>query len=213
MKKVLIYSTAIGTNKTIETEATTFGELLKDLSKNDVAFIEDSMKAIVGQTRVTLESSNAVLPTEDFTLFLMPVKTKSGLLTRQECFAIIAEHKAKFPEAKKYYGNQTQISTDDLNELIENNPFGKKQSTKNTKIVETAEKVLEKVLEKVKEEEQLVNLCNSMIAFIREEYSPCDADGYQEQLDTITGNKKPQSKEDLLKKEEEEISKSIKGLI
>jgi len=78
-----------GNVSTVETEATTFGELKAQLT--DVNF--SNQKAIVRQTRVTLEDDEAHLPTTPFSLFLYPVKIKAGVdytsmshsELRQEC--------------------------------------------------------------------------------------------------------------------------------
>jgi hypothetical protein len=93
MKKVLIYSTTGSNGKIVETEAAEWGDLQTSLTEAGVSF--DGMKAIL-DSRVTLESSRAQLPTSDFTLFLMPLKTKSGLemidiegLSYYECRAMI----------------------------------------------------------------------------------------------------------------------------
>ena len=76
MRNVLIYTTTGKSGETVATEATTWEELKSDLSKNQVQY--NNMKSVVGETRVTLESPKAMLPQGDFTLFLMPIKTKSG---------------------------------------------------------------------------------------------------------------------------------------
>ena len=62
--------------KIIETEATIWGELKTALSENGVSY--EKMKAVIGETKLTLEADNALLPTEGFTLFLMNKKTKAG---------------------------------------------------------------------------------------------------------------------------------------
>lgn len=60
---------------TFEVNATTFGELKTELSSS-ISF--DNKRAIVRETRVTLDSSQAVLPEGSFTLYLMPEKSKAG---------------------------------------------------------------------------------------------------------------------------------------
>lgn len=76
MSKVLIYSTSGRSGFEFETTATTWEELQRDLSTNQVSY--DGMKAVLGESRLTLESPKAQIPQLDFTLFLMPIKTKSG---------------------------------------------------------------------------------------------------------------------------------------
>ena len=75
-KNVTVYNT-LGNNQTsVQTMATTWGELQHDLSLRGVSF--SGMTAVVGETQVTLESSQAQLPDSNFRLFLMPQKVKSG---------------------------------------------------------------------------------------------------------------------------------------
>lgn len=75
MKNVVI-STSKGKNTQIKTSAQTWGELSAELTGN--GYDLSGMKAIIGGLNVTLESTEAVLPTSDFTLFLSPVKIKAG---------------------------------------------------------------------------------------------------------------------------------------
>lgn len=128
MSKVTIFSTG-GTNKTIEVNSTTWGDLQKELSNNGVS--TSGMKAVHGQTRVTLEHKDAIIPDGDFNLFLLPVKTKSGgILTaaqvealpykdlRSELSRLAAEggesFKAHFNQDKNY----TTKTTGDLKSLL-----------------------------------------------------------------------------------------------
>lgn len=75
-RKVTIYNT-IGDNvREIFSSATTWGGLMSDMNSNRIPY--DGMKAVVGETQNTLESSEAVLPDGEFSLFLMAGKVKSG---------------------------------------------------------------------------------------------------------------------------------------
>jgi hypothetical protein len=76
--QVTVY-TGTGSSKVINTEAVKWGQLIDDLSRNAISYNSGGMKAVVGETEVTLESNDAVLPTGNFTLFLLPQKVKSGL--------------------------------------------------------------------------------------------------------------------------------------
>jgi hypothetical protein len=76
MRRITTYSTLGGNEKTFMTGARTLGELLPELSSNGVS--HSGMKLVVGETQVTLESSEAVLPEDNFTLFLTAQKVKSG---------------------------------------------------------------------------------------------------------------------------------------
>lgn len=77
MKQVTVYSTAGQNKRVIETTAATWGELQNLLADQGVSY--SGMKAVVGETQVTLESNAAMVPDSNFTLFLLPQKVKSGL--------------------------------------------------------------------------------------------------------------------------------------
>lgn len=76
MKSVLVYSTVGSNRKEIQSAAVSWSELKRELAQNGIS--AEGMKAVVGQTQVTLESPDAQLPNEPFTLFLYPVQVKSG---------------------------------------------------------------------------------------------------------------------------------------
>jgi len=71
-RKVTIWSTQERATQTIETSAKTWGELKKELSN------VGNTRAVIRETRNTLESGGAKLPDQDFTLFLYPEKVRSG---------------------------------------------------------------------------------------------------------------------------------------
>lgn len=73
---VTVYNTVGQNKKEVRSSATTWGELQDDLNAAGVS--HRGMSVVVGETQNTLESSQAVLPEGDFTLFLMPQKVKSG---------------------------------------------------------------------------------------------------------------------------------------
>lgn len=75
-RKIKIYTTA-GMPGTIETNVSTLGELKPLLRQREINY--DGMKMLVGETKNELSVDEAVLPTEDFKLYLMPAKTKSGV--------------------------------------------------------------------------------------------------------------------------------------
>ena len=75
-RKIKIYTTN-GMPGTIETNVSTLGELKPILRQREINY--DDMKMLVGETKNELSVDEAVLPTEDFKLYLMPVKTKSGV--------------------------------------------------------------------------------------------------------------------------------------
>ena len=75
-RKIKIYTTN-GMPGTIETNVSTLGELKPILRQREINY--DGMKLLVGETKNELSVDEAVLPTEDFKLYLMPAKTKSGV--------------------------------------------------------------------------------------------------------------------------------------
>ena len=76
MRNILIYSTKGTRKQTIESAATTWGELQNQLAEMDFDF--DGLKAIVADTQNTLESVEAKLPEGAFTLMFIVSKVKSG---------------------------------------------------------------------------------------------------------------------------------------
>lgn len=75
-RKIKIYTTN-GMPGTIETNVSTLGELKPILRQREVNY--DGMKLLVGETKNELSQDEAILPEGDFKLYLMPVKTKSGI--------------------------------------------------------------------------------------------------------------------------------------
>lgn len=76
MTNVTVYSTKTGTIKKVQTSATTWGDLKTQLEEADL--LNSGMKAIDKTSKMTYEHAQSPLPTSDFTIFTVPVKTKSG---------------------------------------------------------------------------------------------------------------------------------------
>lgn len=76
MRTVRIISTQSDSVKNHETSATTWGQLREELS-GMFSGVSD-MKAIVRETRVTLEAAEAALPEGNFTIILSMKKIASG---------------------------------------------------------------------------------------------------------------------------------------
>lgn len=118
MKKITVYST-LGKNAT---EFNSNGATWKDVQRemSDLRISYSGMKAVIGETRLTLESEKAIVPETDFTLYLMPIKTKSGA-DRKELFAQMkAAVDSKQAEKSQFMvegKNMTQLSTSTLEEL------------------------------------------------------------------------------------------------
>lgn len=96
MRTIKVVSTTAGTKVTIETSVSTWGQLKKDSKM--ASLLGSNMTAVVRETKVNLEHDDAVLPTGDFTIFLVQTKTKAGL-TRAELEEILDAHMEEAKEA------------------------------------------------------------------------------------------------------------------
>lgn len=130
---VTVFSTKGKKRQVVESTANTWGELQKELNAQGIE--TKGFKAICGESQVTFESSAAALPkgltqagevSTDFTLFLTPIKVKSGCdaidveaMDYKACKAFIKEEIDSDPEAKAHFGNYTILSTAAMRELIE----------------------------------------------------------------------------------------------
>ena len=80
MRNITIFSTqGINGPQKIESSATHWGELRDQIKEQFPDINLNSLKAVEGIGQHTLESSQSTLPEGEFTLFLMPSKTKSGI--------------------------------------------------------------------------------------------------------------------------------------
>lgn len=75
-RKITLYNTVGKNKRTIESSALTWGDLQKELTALSIS--TDNMKVVIGETQNSLESPKGALMAEDFTLFMMPQKVKSG---------------------------------------------------------------------------------------------------------------------------------------
>jgi len=128
---ITIYSTK-GGMKEITTIATTWGELKPEIKK--AGYDLANLAATCGTTRNSLDRDDAILQTGDYTIFLRPVKTKSGALTadskRADVNAVVKEMNEKYGQPFKDHlnskGNWTRITTPEVVELINSfKPSGK----------------------------------------------------------------------------------------
>ena len=133
---ITIYATRGGQMKKITTNAQTWGELQPLVRKE--GFDLSSLLAAESVNKSDLVNDLAVLPAQDFRLFLRPKQTKSGATPdRKECFAIIKEHIANNPADKPKFTidgkNMTQLSTPVVQDLVA------KYCSKSKKVSATAE--------------------------------------------------------------------------
>lgn len=144
MAKVLVFSTKGARQTTVETSATTWGELKKDLTANNIQF--DGMQAVVRETKGILKLDGAVLPkglsqgdkvTDDFTLFLSPSKQTAGCNSET---ATYSELKSFIKNNRKgnesFFGDYTHQTTQGLRKLVA------KWNAKNTSKVGAQPKVV-----------------------------------------------------------------------
>lgn len=75
-KKVNIYAGAGTGTREFETSASNWGTLHQELTNAGLSL--NGVTAVIGETEATLESTGAILPNENFTLFLLPSKVRSG---------------------------------------------------------------------------------------------------------------------------------------
>ena len=76
VRSVLVYSTVGQTKKEIQTNAANWSQLKAALLDHGVG--TQGMKAVIGESQVSLDLDEAKIPTEGFTLFLVPSKVESG---------------------------------------------------------------------------------------------------------------------------------------
>lgn len=123
--QVTVFSPLMG-EKIIDTEATTWKGLQGDLDKAKVSY--DGMKAVIGESRLEMSADEAIIPNESFTLFLMPIKTKSGkswvkagYKEMRSAIQALVKHPKKGAQAQEHFNagkNYTTKSTEELRRLL-----------------------------------------------------------------------------------------------
>jgi hypothetical protein len=141
---ITIYSTK-GGMKEITTTATTWGELKPQVEK--AGYDLRNLAATCGNTRNSLDRDDAILQTGDYTIFLRPVKTKSGATLkadakRSDVNAVVKEMTEKHGEDFRTHinskGNWTRVTTPEIVELVNSyKPSGKKTDNGVGKVVKT----------------------------------------------------------------------------
>lgn len=97
-----------------------------------------NMKCVESIRRSTLEHPNAVVPNENFNLFLMPLRSKSGGMTRTEIYTQIQKHIKKDGDtAKNHFSdngkNYTMVGSAILEEKLESYAPGTKAKATSVK--------------------------------------------------------------------------------
>lgn len=119
-RKITIVSTRGEKKKVIEFSGTVWSELRSELKK--AGYDLNNTKCVETVRRTTLEHDQAIVPTEDFNLFIMPVKSKSGnsKISRSDVYTKIKGFlKENESKAKSHFGNYTKLSTNSLIELVD----------------------------------------------------------------------------------------------
>jgi hypothetical protein len=89
MRTVTVISTQKNQPQTYTTPATTWGQL-RDLITRDFGNVSE-MKAVVKETRNSLDVADALLPTGNFTVFLTQAKIKAGGVNLAAVIAALKE--------------------------------------------------------------------------------------------------------------------------
>lgn len=119
MRKITVYATKGASMKTIESDATEWEQLERELRAE--GYDTNSLHATENINRTDLINAKAKLPEGDFTVFLRPKKTKSGsgfddMGFRELRACITTQDQKDYLNviAKKSGRNWTQLSTDEL---------------------------------------------------------------------------------------------------
>ena len=118
MRTITVYSTKNTTVKRYETETTSWEEF-RDMLIND-GYDLHNLQATENVNRTTLLNLDAVLPNQDFVLFLRPIETKQGAMTRKEIYAKINADSGlkQFVKDMITTDNYTHASSIELETLI-----------------------------------------------------------------------------------------------
>ena len=74
--EIKVFSTKANKLQKINVKGTTWGSVYNELE--NAGLINGDMKAVLRENNMTLESSNIDMPTTPYTIFVTPIKTKSG---------------------------------------------------------------------------------------------------------------------------------------
>jgi len=103
-----------GKNFTMESGASNRGELEAEIRTMNMNVSFNQKKVIIGETKNTLDVPGALLPSSNFTLFIMPSKTKAGGEVRNK----VKELMQKYPvEAKAHFSAEKSYTVSKETEL------------------------------------------------------------------------------------------------
>ena len=129
MRKITIFSTVNHAKKTIESEATTVGELRQQLRAEGVDLTD--MDMLEGVSHTKLEANEQILPhdipykgrvTNDLVIMLTKVNRKisNGVYSRSELYNLIKQYGLGTSIKEHTGAHYTNVSTDTLNEIVGN---------------------------------------------------------------------------------------------
>ncbi len=99
MRKIIVFSTKAGSGSavTFMSDDTKWGQFRETLVQEGL-YNSDSMQAVLKETKLGLSHDDAALPEGDFTLFLLPIKTKSGAPSTEQIIERLDEVILQFSE-------------------------------------------------------------------------------------------------------------------
>lgn len=223
---ITIYATRGGNMKKITTAVQTWGELQPLVRKE--GFDLSSLLAAESVNKSDLVNDLAILPAQDFRLFLRPKQTKSGATPdRKECFAIIKAHLAVNPSDKPKFSidgkNVTQLSTPVVQDLVARFCTGNKKAIKEStkakaakiaeapvkekKVIETTNKIESSDAEKI---QAAIDLISSVEESGYDAYNKCEKhlNKLLEEatlLQTPTPDMREETEEEALRREAREM--------
>lgn len=82
MRKITVFSQSGNSRTSVNSSATTWGELL-DSQPDIAAHVNSDVKIMIRETKTAIESRDSILPDTDLNIYLSATKVKSGLTEEQ----------------------------------------------------------------------------------------------------------------------------------
>ena len=178
-RKITIVLSSTQDKKTIMSNATTLGELKRDLDENQISYT--GMTFYEGLTKTELKNDESILPTNvpyrgnvtNELVFMLSVPNKkinSGASDRPELIKYLRDNNLTEELKKKTGKNYTITSTDDLRAFVANH---QKTSSKKSTTVEASSKKEEKVVDNSSVEQRLESL-EKRVALLENQGCKCE---------------------------------------
>ncbi len=186
MRTVTVFATKGKRTAKIETDVTTWGEL-KSLVSNE-GYDLGSLNATESITRTDLAHQDAVLPTGDFTLFLRPAKTKSGVDYSSMGFKELRAELTQTDKealASETGKNWTRCSKEDIATYLSNKSAGASTTTSTTDDAseEASENASENAIENADNNTARIALVEKLLAEIKD---TCETDEVSDRVDLVS---------------------------